>query len=78
MKAEASARAASVSQALTEGACPICGLLKDFQWNAPRGSKSHGALPGARSLPRATQTRSACRRGLLGRVAEFLVGQRGL
>lgn len=32
MKAEASTHAASVSQALTKGACPICGILKDFQW----------------------------------------------
>jgi hypothetical protein len=33
MKAEASANTAtSVSQALTKGACPICGILKDFQW----------------------------------------------
>lgn len=32
MKAEASTAGASVSQALTKGACPICGILKDFQW----------------------------------------------
>jgi hypothetical protein len=32
MKAEAATQATSVSQALTKGACPICGMLKDFQW----------------------------------------------
>jgi hypothetical protein len=32
MKAEASAHATSVNQALAKGACPICGMLKDFQW----------------------------------------------
>ncbi len=32
MKTEASIPATSVSQALTKGACPICGILKDFQW----------------------------------------------
>jgi hypothetical protein len=31
MRPEAST-GASVSQALTKGACPICGILKDFQW----------------------------------------------
>jgi hypothetical protein len=32
MKAEASTSTTSVSQALTKGTCPICGILKDFQW----------------------------------------------
>jgi tRNA/tmRNA/rRNA uracil-C5-methylase (TrmA/RlmC/RlmD family) len=32
MKAEALTPGANVSQALTKGACPICGILKDFQW----------------------------------------------
>jgi hypothetical protein len=32
MKAESSTPGTSVSQALTKGACPICGILKDFQW----------------------------------------------
>lgn len=32
MKTEASIPATSVGQALTKGACPICGILKDFQW----------------------------------------------
>jgi hypothetical protein len=31
VKAEA-ATPTSISQALTKGACPICGMLKDFQW----------------------------------------------
>lgn len=31
MKAEAATQA-SVGHALTKGACPICGILKDFQW----------------------------------------------
>ncbi len=32
MKAEALAPGANVSQALTKGTCPICAILKDFQW----------------------------------------------
>jgi hypothetical protein len=32
MKAEALAAGTSVSQSLTKGTCPICGILKDFQW----------------------------------------------
>jgi hypothetical protein len=32
MKAEPSISGASVSQALTKGTCPICAILKDFQW----------------------------------------------
>jgi hypothetical protein len=32
MKTEGSIAATGVSQALTKGACPICGILKDFQW----------------------------------------------
>ncbi len=32
MKAEASTAGANVSQALTKGTCPICAILKDFQW----------------------------------------------
>ncbi|MGA8151426.1 MAG: hypothetical protein WB952_10795 [Terriglobales bacterium] len=32
MKAEASTVGANVSQALTKGTCPICTILKDFQW----------------------------------------------
>jgi hypothetical protein len=32
MKAEALAPGANVSHALTKETCPICGILKDFQW----------------------------------------------
>lgn len=32
MRPDTSLHAVSVSQALTKGACPICGILKDFQW----------------------------------------------
>ena len=32
MKAEASAATTSVSQALSKGTCPICVILKDYQW----------------------------------------------
>lgn len=32
MKTEASTPATSVSQVLTKGRCPICAVLKDFQW----------------------------------------------
>ncbi len=32
MKAEASVPGTSLGQALIKGTCPICGILKDFQW----------------------------------------------
>jgi len=32
MKAEAISTGASINQALTKGSCPVCGILKDFQW----------------------------------------------
>ena len=32
MKTEVSTSGASVSQALIKGTCPICAILKDFQW----------------------------------------------
>ncbi len=32
MKAEALTPGANVSQGLNKGVCPICGILKDFQW----------------------------------------------
>ena len=32
MKAEAIATGVGINQALTKGACPVCGSLKDFQW----------------------------------------------
>jgi len=43
MKAEA-ARQTSVSQALTKGACPICGILKDFQWTPAAIVRPQAAL----------------------------------
>jgi hypothetical protein len=32
MKAEATSVGASINQALVKGTCPVCGILKDFQW----------------------------------------------
>lgn len=32
MKTESSVAATTVSQALAKGACPICAILKDYQW----------------------------------------------
>jgi hypothetical protein len=32
MKAEATSAGASIDQALVKGTCPVCGILKDFQW----------------------------------------------
>jgi len=32
MKAEATSIGASINQALVKGTCPVCGILKDFQW----------------------------------------------
>lgn len=32
MKAEAISAGASINEALTKGSCPVCGILKDFQW----------------------------------------------
>lgn len=32
MKAEATSVGASINQVLVKGACPVCGILKDFQW----------------------------------------------
>lgn len=32
MKADAISTSASINQALTNGSCPVCGILKDFQW----------------------------------------------
>ena len=43
MKAEAAAQP-SVSQALTKGACPICGILKDFQWTLAATVRPQAAL----------------------------------
>jgi hypothetical protein len=44
MKAEASAQATSISQALIKGACPICGILKDFQWTLATVVKPNASL----------------------------------
>ncbi len=32
MKTETTSAGASINQALTKGTCPVCGILKDFQW----------------------------------------------
>ena len=32
MKADAISPGVGINQALTKGSCPVCGLLKDFQW----------------------------------------------
>ncbi len=64
MRVEAANYTSSVSQALTKGAYPIYAILKDFQTlPGPRQQFKDGVPAGG---------------GLLGRVAEFLVGQRGL
>ena len=44
MKAEASAQGASVSQVLTKGSCPICGILKDFQWTLAEAARPQSDL----------------------------------
>ena len=43
MKAEAATQT-NVSQALTKGACPICGILKDFQWTLAAVVQPQAAL----------------------------------
>lgn len=43
MKAEAATQT-RVSQALTKGACPICGILKDFQWTLAAIVRPQAAL----------------------------------
>jgi hypothetical protein len=43
VKAEAVTQT-SVSQVLTKGACPICGILKDFQWTLAAIVRSQTAL----------------------------------
>ena len=32
MKTETTSAGATINQALMKGACPVCGILKDFQW----------------------------------------------
>lgn len=44
MKTEAAVAAARLSQALTKGACPICGILKDFQWTLAESTKPQASL----------------------------------
>ncbi len=44
MKTDASIPATSVSQALTKGACPICGILKEFQWTLAETAKPQAGL----------------------------------
>jgi hypothetical protein len=44
MKAEASVPGTNISQALTKGACPICGILKDFQWTLAETTRPHSDL----------------------------------
>ena len=43
MKAQ-TATQTSVSQALIKGACPICGILKDFQWTLAAIARPQAAL----------------------------------
>jgi hypothetical protein len=43
VKAEGATQA-SVSQALTKGTCPICGILKDFQWTLAAIVRPQAAL----------------------------------
>jgi hypothetical protein len=44
MKAEVSAPGASLSQTLIKGACPICGILKDFQWTLTETARPQADL----------------------------------
>lgn len=44
MKTEAAVAATSLSQALTKGTCPICGILKDFQWTLAESTKPQAGL----------------------------------
>ncbi|MGA8492574.1 MAG: hypothetical protein WB711_19270 [Terriglobales bacterium] len=44
MKAEAFAPGANVSQVVTKGACPICGILKDFQWTLVEATRPQSDL----------------------------------
>jgi len=39
MNAQSSTSAASVTQALAKGTCPICEILKDFQWTLAESTK---------------------------------------
>lgn len=44
MKAVASAPGANVNQPLTKGACPICAILKDFQWTLAETARPQSDL----------------------------------
>jgi len=72
MKAEASAPGANVSQALTKGACPICAILKDFQWTLAETARPQSDLRvcnfhGGRSLDPEQRFRAP----LLGRASQM-------
>ena len=44
MKTAVSTASATVSQALTKGTCPICAILKDFQWTLAETTEPHADL----------------------------------
>ncbi len=44
MKTAASVSATTVSQALTKGTCPICEILKDFQWTLSESTRPQADL----------------------------------
>lgn len=44
MKTAASVSATTVSQALTKGTCPICEILKDFQWTLSESTQPQADL----------------------------------
>lgn len=44
MKAEASIPGTGVSQALTKGTCPICAILKEFQWTLAETARPQAHL----------------------------------
>ena len=44
MRTETSTPVTTVSQALTKGACPICAILKDFQWTLAEASRPQAGL----------------------------------
>jgi hypothetical protein len=44
MKTAASVSATTVSQALTKGTCPICEILKDFQWTLSESTQPQANL----------------------------------
>jgi len=44
MNAQSSTSATSVTQALAKGTCPICEILKDFQWTLAESTRPQPAL----------------------------------